>query len=170
MEAGEQITKPAAPPFAGRSADSEFQVEFASPAPNVVTLGADAPPRVYIGHSAWCEIRLSDPRVSRRHAALDIVGSHVLLSDLESRNGTFVNGVMVVQARLVGGEVLKVGDTTLRFSLVGSRTEPRTRSDRFGRVLGASVEMRRAFVVLERLARGRGPCSWRESAERAKIS
>src|SRR6185503_1968789 len=49
--------------------------------------------RILIGQSPACEVRLTDPMVSRRHAALDRDAHGVLLTDLRSTNGTFVNGV-----------------------------------------------------------------------------
>jgi len=159
MDFREQATKPSPPPFAGRAADSEFRLTTVSgpagtPAGQAASLDGGSPPRVYLGQATSCEIRVEDPRVSRRHAAIDLCGTHVLLTDLGSRNGTYVNGVLVVQARLQGGEVLKVGDTTLRFELVtAAQSLPSSSAGSLGRVHGASIEMRRLYSVLERVAR-----------------
>src|SRR5262245_6801335 len=60
--------------------------------------------RLLIGQSPSCEVRLRDPAVSRRHAAFEIDGATVRVSDLESTNGTWVNGVSVTLAQLRGGE------------------------------------------------------------------
>ena len=106
-----------------------------------------------IGQSATCDFRLRDRSVSRRHAAFDASSWPVRVNDLGSTNGTFVNGVAIVEARIVGGEILKLGDTTL----IAERRPagPRARlSERrgLGRLLGTSVAMRRLYPLCERLA------------------
>jgi DNA-binding NtrC family response regulator len=110
------------------------------------------PLRLLLGQSPACEARIEDPTVSRRHAALNQIAGRMLLRDLGSTNGTFVNGLSIIEAELRGGETLRMGETLLRLELA---TAPRTRiSDRtsFGRVLGASVAMRRLYPMCERLA------------------
>lgn len=63
------------------------------------------PPRV-IGRSSEVDVPLADPEASRRHAALQAAGGALYVTDLGSRNGTFLNG-----KRLAGeGIELKVGD------------------------------------------------------------
>src|SRR5687768_8332149 len=47
-------------------------------------------PRVLIGTSQTCDFRLTDRQVSRRHAALEIDGTSLTYTDLESKNGTWV--------------------------------------------------------------------------------
>jgi hypothetical protein len=48
-----------------------------------------------IGRSSDCEAPIADPNASRRHAALRVVGSDVVVEDLQSRNGTFVEGRLI---------------------------------------------------------------------------
>jgi two-component system response regulator HydG len=156
----EPFTKPAAPTFAGRASDSVFRARVVSGSDQgrVVDLDGTLPSRIYIGQGPSCEVRLADLRVSRRHASLDLCGGHLVLTDAGSRNGTYVNGVLVMQAKLTGGEVMKVGDTAIAIELVESvRGTPPASFERFGRVIGASVEMRRLFSVLERLASSNSP-------------
>ena len=117
------------------------------------TLDATRPSRVLIGTSAACDIRLADRHASRRHAAAEIAGRHLRLTDLESTNGTFVGGVQVGEAYLRGGEVIQMGNTTLRIE-VGPVLQDVFLSARttFGGVIGASVAMRRLYPLCERLA------------------
>src|ERR671938_492211 len=68
-----------------------------------LTLDGAQAGRALVGQSAACDMRLTDPLVSRRHLALDACGTVLKLVDLRSRNRTFVNGVDVVEANLVGG-------------------------------------------------------------------
>lgn len=79
----------------------------------VLTLDPSSPPHAVLGQSSSCAIKLTDPHVSRRHIALTATPTHVLLMDLGSRNGTRVNGVLVREARLYGGETIQIGRTTL---------------------------------------------------------
>ena len=54
-----------------------------------------------IGRSADCEAPIDDPNASRRHAALRIVGPNVVVEDLHSRNGTFVDGRLIGSPTIV---------------------------------------------------------------------
>ena len=63
---------------------------------------------------------LSDPQLSRRHAALEKRRGRWWLSDLDSRNGTFCNGVRLTEpVRLSPGDTIQVGDTVLLFDFLG---------------------------------------------------
>jgi DNA-binding NtrC family response regulator len=114
--------------------------------------GALAGP-VLVGQSTACGLRLSDRQASRRHASFDLSDRLLRVTDLGSTNGTFVDGVCVVEALLRGGEVVRIGQTSLRVDLETPAT-PITVSaeDRFGRLLGKSPEMRRLRPLFERLA------------------
>ncbi|MFW5741265.1 MAG: FHA domain-containing protein, partial [Myxococcota bacterium] len=70
---------------------------------STLAMDGTAPGRLLVGTSPACALRLTDREVSRRHAAFEIVGPDVHLTDLQSTNGTRVNGVRVVEALLEGG-------------------------------------------------------------------
>lgn len=83
---------------------------------------------------------LQDGRISRRHAQIKYANQEVILDDLQSTNGTFVNGVQISQSTLLQhGDSIRIGDTilTLRLegegeadpSILGART-PATKLDR----------------------------------------
>jgi len=65
-----------------------------------------------IGRGATCEVRLSDPMTSRRHARLR-VGELVELIDLGSVNGVQIGGETVESAVLHPGDLAELGDTLL---------------------------------------------------------
>ncbi len=70
-----------------------------------------------VGREAKAGLVLEDARISRRHAVLTRTPGRVVIADLGSRNGTFLNGTRLegpAQA-LAPGDVLKVGDFTLVF-------------------------------------------------------
>ena len=118
-----------------------------------LTLDGSQPSRVLIGTSPACEVRLSDRTVSRRHVALDVVGSRVRISDLGSKNGTSVDGLSVVDAFLKGGELVRIGSTAFRLELEPTTPELELPAvSRFGRVIGASTEMRRLYRLCQKLA------------------
>jgi hypothetical protein len=79
---------------------------------NRVVVGADP---VVIGRLPECAVVLSDPNVSRRHAQITRQGADVVLADLQSTNGTRVNGVPVRERVLNDGDEITVGTTSIRY-------------------------------------------------------
>jgi hypothetical protein len=67
-----------------------------------------------VGRNEDSDIFLVDPSVSRNHAIVEFDGDAPLVRDLESTNGTFVNGERVAVRRLVSGDVITFGNTQLR--------------------------------------------------------
>jgi transcriptional regulator with GAF, ATPase, and Fis domain len=122
-----------------------------------VKLDGESSSRTYVGKSPVCTIRLSDPKVSRRHATFDVVGDTVRLVDLGSTNGTTVNGLTINDVVLRSGETVQVGDTRLRLERLAPLTVPAVVASSFGRTLGASPEMRRLYPLCERLATSNVP-------------
>ena len=78
-----------------------------------LVLDPSTPPHAVLGQASSCAIQLNDPHVSRKHIALTATSTHLLLVDLGSTNGTRVNGVIVREARLRGGETVAIGRTVL---------------------------------------------------------
>ncbi len=68
-----------------------------------------------IGRSSDCNISLSDPNVSRRHAEVRRIGDGYSLVDLGSTNGTEVNGQRIQETALMNGDVIGVGTTSITF-------------------------------------------------------
>jgi pSer/pThr/pTyr-binding forkhead associated (FHA) protein len=56
-----------------------------------------------IGRDRSCDIVIEDKTASRRHARLEVAGEVVVIEDLDSRNGTFVQGKRVRKSRLFAG-------------------------------------------------------------------
>ena len=59
----------------------------------------------------------NDSKVSRRHCKIFKRDNSFYIEDLKSSNGTQVNGDLITERRLYGGELLKVGETLFRFSI-----------------------------------------------------
>jgi pSer/pThr/pTyr-binding forkhead associated (FHA) protein len=78
-----------------------------------------------IGRRRGCDIRIGSSRVSRRHCLLSLHAGSVMVQDLDSVNGTFVNGQRVVGKRLVRpGDRLDVGPVSFAVNYVMSRSAP----------------------------------------------
>jgi len=74
-----------------------------------------------IGRHDDCQIRIRSSQVSRRHCQLFEEGNKLILRDLGSSNGTFVNGKRVLgQQTLKPGDVLTIGGVTLQVDLLGA--------------------------------------------------
>lgn len=71
----------------------------------------------YVGRDASCEVRLSDPLVSRQHAKL-LVSDVVEIVDLGSANGVSTGGSLTPRAVLRAGDVVEVGETELSVRLL----------------------------------------------------
>ena len=69
--------------------------------------------RLLIGRHPSCDVVLWSPNVSRRHARLQFRDGNWILRDLESTNGTHVNGVAVGRCELRPGDRLTIGAHSL---------------------------------------------------------
>jgi len=72
-------------------------------------------PVTLLGRGTDCDLRLVDTGVSRHHAELRVEDTQVVLVDLGSTNGTFVNGQPVRRVALTDGTNVTLGRTTLVF-------------------------------------------------------
>lgn len=118
----------------------------------VVSLDATGPTRALLGQSPVCTIRLTDREVSRRHAALTVQDTKLVVLDLGSTNGTTVNGVLVKEAALQGGEAIRIGSSVLSVRRGEARAADLGQTTSFGRVIGESAAMKRIYPALSQLA------------------
>lgn len=140
------VEQPRPPPVLGAS----FRLEVVD-GPNRgdgYTIEPDAGP-MFLGQSRGCAIRISDPSVSRRHLRLEATGGVLRLTDLDSTNGTLVNDVAALDARLRGEELIRVGDSIVRVHRGPDRPRNAQARARFGRLIGASRAMQPVYRALE---------------------
>ena len=71
--------------------------------------------RITIGRAPDNSIQLAEPSVSGRHAQLDLVGERYRLRDLDSTNGTWVNGETVTDVFLRAGDRIHFGKVEARY-------------------------------------------------------
>ena len=74
-----------------------------------------AEPITVIGRGSDADIVINDPGVSRKHAEIRITPTGVILTDLGSTNGTFVEGHRIDAATLLDGNQITVGNTRFLF-------------------------------------------------------
>jgi pSer/pThr/pTyr-binding forkhead associated (FHA) protein len=69
-----------------------------------------------VGRAPECDLPVPSPRASRNHAEVSFEGEHVIVRDLDSTNGTFVNGEKVEGTRVLRpGDRIGVGGSELTF-------------------------------------------------------
>ncbi len=76
----------------------------------------DAPLYIVVGRSSDCDLVLADPSVSGRHARISWRGDKILLEDLGSANGTWVDGKRVRQSEVRPGAEVSFGNAALSWS------------------------------------------------------
>lgn len=72
---------------------------------------------ISIGRGHECDIRLQSSSVSRYHAVLRMSHDAVIIEDMDSTNGCFVNGRRITRHLLKDGDMLKVGAVPLCFAI-----------------------------------------------------
>jgi len=81
-----------------------------------VPVGSSA---VTIGRLPNNTVAIDNPAVSGQHARVTVAGGQVIVEDLNSRNGTFVNNQAVTKHPLQEGDVIRIGKHTLTYYGVG---------------------------------------------------
>jgi transcriptional regulator with GAF, ATPase, and Fis domain len=111
-----------------------------------------------LGSAPGAEVRVSDREVSRLHAELEPTDKGTWVRDLGSRNGTFVDNLLVTSALVPEGAHIRVGGTelVLRYPNTPSPVELWP-EERFGGLIGASTSMRELFAQMSRVARSEAP-------------
>jgi signal transduction histidine kinase len=79
---------------------------------------------IIIGRAAHADVRLDDPLVSGEHARVELVRGQGVVTDLGSRNGTWLNGARVHEATLREGDELTIGNVAMKVA----SSEPRSPS------------------------------------------
>ena len=68
-----------------------------------------------IGRSSECEIRLALNNISRVHSRVLKRGEDYVVEDMNSTNGTYVNGIQIMSCVLRDGDILEIGEAKLHF-------------------------------------------------------
>jgi pSer/pThr/pTyr-binding forkhead associated (FHA) protein len=81
--------------------------------------------KTVIGRRPDCGVRIQTSDVSRRHCEIESQDDRVLIRDLGSSNGTFVNGQRVEEVKLSPGDTIQVGPVAFTVQIDGEPTEVR---------------------------------------------
>lgn len=110
-------------------------------------------PTVRIGAAPDNDVVLSDRAVSRRHAEIHMTPNGLLLRDLGSTNGTFINGVRITEAYIPVDAECRLGYSQL---MIRQHTEERKvavpRQDHLGELVGSSERMRELYGLIRAVA------------------
>ena len=114
------------------------------------------------GSADGCELVVHDKAVSRIHFEVDPQSDGLWVRDLGSRNGTFVNGVKVGDARVPAGSVIRVGttDMTVTYPMIPGEAPSTDDSffvadvvaSSFGALATRTASLRTVFKTLDALA------------------
>jgi pSer/pThr/pTyr-binding forkhead associated (FHA) protein len=112
---------------------------------------------VSIGRLPDNTVVIDNPAVSGRHARVYREGSHYVLEDLKSTNGTFVNDKPIARHTLVEGDVILVGKHTLAFTQMGGEQLPAEKTEQFVPEIGGTMmlETLKQKTLLAGLDQGR---------------
>ena len=99
------------------------------------------------------DVALDDKKVSRFHCEIALTDKGWLLTDLDSTNGTWLDGKRVERAYLSPGSTIVVGDSSMLFSPIDEEivVDP-DRDGSFGEMVGRSLKMRQIFGLLKKIA------------------
>ena len=104
------------------------------------------PHETRIGRAASNDIVVDMGRVSRVHALIAVDTAFVSITDLGSKNGTFVNGERIdQQVFLAHGDTIKIGDCDMRF-LAGDQEYTQVEALRLLTVPGLLIEIDRRIA------------------------
>lgn len=78
---------------------------------------------ITIGRSDKSDLKLPDEVMSGVHLKIRFKSNRVDIADLNSKNGTYINGIRIEQSDLFVGDIIRAGNTTVSISI--EKTDPR---------------------------------------------
>ena len=106
-----------------------------------------------VGTASDNDLVLTDDTVSRHHCEIIRAPDGLHVRDLDSTNGTKIDGTRIREAMVQAGNVLKVGGVEIAFRPAAQKLDLLPSEEtRFGDAIGHSLAMRTIFGVLERIA------------------
>ena len=88
-----------------------------------------SPEVAILGRSARCDIVVDDPSISRTHAQLRIRESGLLVTDLKSRNGTFVDNLRIQTSQILCGQGIRFGAVSFALADEKEQSESEEETD-----------------------------------------
>jgi DNA-binding NtrC family response regulator len=104
---------------------------------------------ITLGSGAGCDVLLSDPTVSRRHLGVESGDEGVIVRDLGSTNGSFVQGSRFQELTLGFGAEVTIGHTILKYVPDEEAMDPMpAEEEAFGSLVGRDPKLRKLFRLL----------------------
>ena len=129
---------------------------------------------VILGRSSKCDWRTDDEKISSRHCRFNLKHDILEIADLDSKNGTYLNGIRIEQSELFLGDELKLGDTVITLEDKGADQEafelltfPGPKKDRLAYELKA--DFTGARVQNQRSGGRRGKSATKEEGDTRKL-
>jgi DNA-binding NtrC family response regulator len=108
---------------------------------------------VCFGSDAACDVVLNDTAVSRRHLLAIQEGPQLILRDLGSTNGSYIEGARFKEIAIGFGTEFRLGRSVVKYIPEEEEIQlGETESDRFGTLVGRHPVMRRMFALLSEAA------------------
>lgn len=110
-------------------------------------------PTIRIGALNENDLVLTNDTVSRFHCQIVQEEDDYILRDLNSTNGTFIDGVRIREAFLSAGSRVKLGESEFTFEPVDEKilVEP-AKTNKYGDIVGQNIKMRQIFHILDRIS------------------
>jgi FHA domain len=77
-----------------------------------------------VGRSDQCDISVKDGSMSGRHCEVSKINGEIRVKDSGSANGIWLNGERITDAELFDGDVIRLGQTSIRVDVVGGKKRP----------------------------------------------
>ena len=108
---------------------------------------------VTVGSGGGCDVLLSDPTISRKHLGIEPGPAGLVLRDLGSTNGSFVQGSRFNELTLGFGTEVTIGKTVLKYLPTEEEVDlAPSEKESYGSLVGRDPKLRRLFRVLDDVA------------------
>ena len=123
-----------------------------------------------IGRRDNNDIVIDDPAVSGHHAKIDFLGERLVLTDLQSKNGSFVNEQLVHSHWLKDADVITIGEHSLELNFESKEKVPTKASDDFDETQAINTTQRRRMMIKSNPTKSINVVRfWDQSQNRGKV-
>lgn len=105
--------------------------------------------RLILGRDPTSDIWIDNPSISKKHCAFELMDDQLFLTDLNSSNGTFINGAQISQAEIQHGDLIQVGPVFVRFDSPESPPAPVITEDKSRQTAAIQIPPLRASAKLK---------------------
>jgi pSer/pThr/pTyr-binding forkhead associated (FHA) protein/outer membrane biosynthesis protein TonB len=105
-----------------KNEQTAIRLEILGPTKQVLLFGEYLKDKLVIGRILSADLRIDDPRVSRIHALIEAKNGQIVVTDLASTHGTFVNDQKIIESKLNWGDVIRLGLVEVRVQKGSGKT------------------------------------------------